>query len=145
MMFSIQDIWKWLNEVFADLDSWVRGTITFTLVGVYLYMQWVSPTPKEFVVPPSLVSAVGIVTGFYLAGDSSKCMKAALSIVYVITFAAFMAVHGWVPESVNTQVTTALGIWFGKKIVEAAAQIPKVQAMTVDQRQALQKDLAKPV
>lgn len=148
-------LWAGIKSLVAQLhtpgnalgmpDNFVRATITFALVGVYLWMQWSSPDPKSFVVPGALVGAVGLVTGFYLTSDASVSMKALLSIVYSLVFAAFMAKWGWVPESVNTQVTTVLGIYFGKKILEAQQRVPAVTDLTAEQRAALVIELQKPV
>lgn len=143
----LKELWATRNQgaAFAAPDNFVRATITFVVVGTYLWMQWSSPDPKQFVVPGALVSAAGLVTGFYLTSDASVSMKAALSIIYTMMFAAFFAKWGWVPESVNTQVTTVLGIYFGKKIMEAAKNIPPVTSLTAEQRAGLAIELQKQV
>lgn len=109
-----------LDDLYAKLpENTVRALITFVVLLPYFWLQWTSTDPKAFTVPPSLMSAAGLVTGFYLTGDSSKLMKALLSLTYVALFSAFMWRFGWVPESINTQVTMVMGIYFAKKVVAA--------------------------
>lgn len=95
-------------------DNTVRGVITFLLVGAMLWMQWHSP--KDGTVPAALISAAGLATGYYLTQqDASKIMRAALSVCYVAAFCAFLITYGWLPDTINAQVTMIVGIYYGRK------------------------------
>lgn len=100
-----------------------RFLLTFILVSAYLYLQWESP--KEGTVPGVLITGTGIVTGYYLTSDASHLMKSILAVVYTAALAAFLIQFQWVPESVNTQVSTVLGIYFGRRVVQAMSEPAK--------------------
>ena len=100
------------GNAFAMPNNCVRASMAFLLIGGMLWMQWHSP--KDGTVPAAMVSAAGLATGFYLTGDASATMKALLSLVYVGAFVGFFLVYGWVPEAINSQVTTVLGIYYGR-------------------------------
>lgn len=102
------------GQAFGLPPNAVRATMTMLLIGGMLWMQWWSP--KEGAVPPSLISAAGLATGFYLTGDSSPTMKALISLLYVIAFVAFLVEYNWLPESINSQVTIVLGVYFGNRM-----------------------------
>jgi hypothetical protein len=102
-------------NAFALPENSVRALIAFVVIGGMLWMQWHSP--KEGAVPAALVSAAGLATGFYLTGSASATMKGLLSMLYVGAFVAFLLCFNWVPESINSQVTTVIGIYYGAKLL----------------------------
>lgn len=97
-------------------ENFVRASIAFLVISGMLWMQWHSP--KEGAVPAALVSAAGLATGFYLAGSASPTMKGLLSLIYVGAFVAFFLQYGWVPESINSQVSMVMGVYYGAKMVK---------------------------
>ena len=99
------------GEAFGLPANTVRALMALVLIGIYLWMQF----HGSGLVPDSLIGAVGLVTGFYLTGDASPTMKALVSMVYVGAFAAFLATRGVVPEAITAQVTTVLGMYYGRK------------------------------
>ena len=102
----------------------VRECIALTLVGGLLYMQWNSA--QDGAVPAAMVSAAGIASGYYLVQErASIVMKAFLSILYVSVFTAFLMKKTWLPDSLNAQVSTILGIWFAKEISRQALNASK--------------------
>ena len=113
----------------AHLDYFVRGTIAFIIIGSLLWLEWHSPEPQAYAPPGSLMGVAGLVTGYYLSGSASLCMKGILSILYVVMFSAFMLRLGWAPEFIVGQVSIVIGIWYGQRA--QAAQVTALKSALV--------------
>lgn len=109
--------WGWLWSFATPGEAFgMRALMALGLIGSLLWLQWITPAGAH--VPSSIVGAAGICTGYYLTGDSAPTMKAVVSLGYVGFFIAFVLRHGAdpqleVPETITSQVTTVMGIYFG--------------------------------